>query len=228
MDGFIFYKSFYEASKYLSDEEYRALMDGIFEYQFEGAEPSLVGIAGMAFALIKPQLDANTKRQEDGAKGAPYGKLGGRPKKNPTGVIAENPTVVLSETPKEKEKEKDKEKEKEKDKEKDKEGEKDTSPTLSLGTNKNVKMTVNEHDQLRQEYPREYKDYIENLSYYLNEHPEKSYASHYQTIKRWIEKDRKDGKAKGFDPNRGMVMSGEDYDAAMRRNIERGLRRTST
>ena len=33
------------------------------------------------FELVKPQIDANYRRRENGIKGKEYGKLGGRPKK---------------------------------------------------------------------------------------------------------------------------------------------------
>lgn len=40
-----------------------------------------------------PIIDANRRKRENAKKGAPYGKLGGRPK-NPTGVIPETPYVI--------------------------------------------------------------------------------------------------------------------------------------
>ena len=47
-------------------------------------------------------MDANNKKYVNGQKGAEYGKLGGRPKKNkenPIGVIEKNPNGLLEKTP---------------------------------------------------------------------------------------------------------------------------------
>lgn len=73
-DSFIFYESFYTALSRLDDASYRRLVDMICEYVFNDIEPSGDGIELVAFDLIKPQIDANNKRYEDGRKG-------GRPKK---------------------------------------------------------------------------------------------------------------------------------------------------
>lgn len=77
-ESYVFYKSFHEACKGLSDEEYGKIMRIINEYSFNGIEPVFSEsekIEKMAFNLIKPQIDANFKRRE-------VGKLGGRKKKN--------------------------------------------------------------------------------------------------------------------------------------------------
>lgn len=74
IDGFIFYKSYYEGTCELSDEERGQLYVAIMDYVFTGNDPELKGTLNMAFKLIKPTLDANIKRREGGKKG-------GRPKK---------------------------------------------------------------------------------------------------------------------------------------------------
>lgn len=116
MDGFVFYRSFYDAMQFVDNDTKATLLDTICKYVFEGEVTDLDGVAGAMWTLIKPQIDANIKRREDGAKGAAYGKLGGRPKKNPGGDINENPSGDISETPKVKVKEKVKEKVKVKEK----------------------------------------------------------------------------------------------------------------
>ena len=120
-DGFVFYRSFYEALCCLDKDQQADAFKAVAEYALNGVEVELDGAAKGIFLAIKPQIDANNKRYLDGIKGAEYGKLGGRPKKNPIGVINENPIGVSEKTPKEKEKVKEKEKDKEKVKEKDKE-----------------------------------------------------------------------------------------------------------
>ena len=101
-DSFIFYRSFYDAIKELPSEMQTKLYNTIFAYQFEEKEEKLSGIEKAVFTLIKPQLNANNTRYENGCKGAEFGKLGGRPKKekplkNSTGVIEENPNVTPNE-----------------------------------------------------------------------------------------------------------------------------------
>ena len=119
-DGFVFYESFYKAILKLSDEDKLRVFTQIAEYGLYGNTIDDDTVAGAIFEVIKPQIDANNKRFENGKKGAEYGALGGRPKRgntaqNPDGDIEitpqnqqENPNGVLGETPKEKEKEKEK------------------------------------------------------------------------------------------------------------------------
>ena len=112
-EGFVFYRSFYDAICQLKRPGERwAAVDAIIRYALDGESDNLTGPAGMALAFAKPQIDANSRRYENGKKGGEYGKMGGRPRKeNPTETPTEpqeNPIL----TPKEKEKVKDKEKEK--------------------------------------------------------------------------------------------------------------------
>ena len=104
-ESFVSYRSFHEALKGLELEQYGRVMFAINEYALYGNEIELEGIEKMCFILIKPQLDANIKRQDNGK----YGILGGRPKKidnlkdkkietneNPMGFFSEenkNPNV---------------------------------------------------------------------------------------------------------------------------------------
>jgi len=78
-DSFIFYRSFYEAIKELPDEEKGRVYNAIFMYALDGEFAQLSGVEKAIFTLVKPQIDANQRRYENGSKGAEYGKLGGRP-----------------------------------------------------------------------------------------------------------------------------------------------------
>jgi hypothetical protein len=71
--SFIFYRSFFEATIPLSDEEKLSLFNAICEYGLNQNETELKPIAKAMFSLIKPQLMANQRRYENGNKG-------GRPK----------------------------------------------------------------------------------------------------------------------------------------------------
>lgn len=114
-DGFVFYRSFYEAIRELPRDVQGEIYTAIVEYGLYGKETErLKPIARSIFALVKPQLDANTARYvngklgaESGKLGAEYGKLGGRPK-------SENPPKTPLKPPKNPPKEKDKVKVKEK------------------------------------------------------------------------------------------------------------------
>lgn len=104
---FIFYSSFYEAISNLPAENQLELYNAIASYSFTFIEPELSWISKVVWVLIKPQLDANSKRFLDWCKG-------GRPKKETTGLDEKITTGFENEKPKEKEKKKIKEKDKEK------------------------------------------------------------------------------------------------------------------
>lgn len=92
-DSFIFYRSYVEALKELPDENRLHIMDAVLQYALEGDEPNLSGVEKAVFLLMRPQIDANNRRYENGKKGGESGVNGGRPSKNKP---QENPT----ETPK--------------------------------------------------------------------------------------------------------------------------------
>lgn len=77
-DSFIFYRSYYEAMSGLKDKEKLQLFNAISEMSLNNNEIKLTGICKNIFAVIKPQIVANSERYENGKKG-------GRPKKETTG-----------------------------------------------------------------------------------------------------------------------------------------------
>lgn len=123
-DGFIFYGSFYEALAELPDDERLSAYDAVCKYAITGEEPELSGVVAAIFKLIRPQIDANQKRRENGRTGG-RPKTEQKPNDNQTitksepnhnqtitkGEPSNNQTVTKGE-PKEKGKEKVKEKEK--------------------------------------------------------------------------------------------------------------------
>lgn len=88
-DSFVFYRSFLDALNELSDSDARIALNAVCAYAMDGIEPNnLKGNAKVVFIMAKPQIDRNIKRYIDGckggeyeAKGAEFGKLGGRPRK---------------------------------------------------------------------------------------------------------------------------------------------------
>lgn len=80
----IFYRSFYEAIKLQPKEIQADLYNALFEYTFTGELPESDNLMVQGFfILMKPQIDANNKKYEDGRKG-------GRPKKEKTSGYEEN------------------------------------------------------------------------------------------------------------------------------------------
>ena len=67
-DSSIFYRSFYEAIKSLPESNQLEVYNAIFEYSFNFVEVELKGLSNTIFTLIKPQLEANNKRYQNGNK----------------------------------------------------------------------------------------------------------------------------------------------------------------
>ncbi len=86
-DGFIFYRGFAEALEEINKadgaEACVEALSALMWYALDDKLPEedLTGSAKVLFAIAKPNIDTNTKRRENAKKGAKYGKLGGRPKK---------------------------------------------------------------------------------------------------------------------------------------------------
>ena len=76
-DGFVFYRSFFESFEDLSKKDKLTLFDALCNYALNDIEPELSGTTAAIFKLLKPQVDANNRRYENGKKG-------GRPKGNQT------------------------------------------------------------------------------------------------------------------------------------------------
>ena len=73
-NSFVFYGSFFEAIKELEDKDKGIISYAIMQYGLTGESPKLRGYLKSMFLLIKPQIDANNKKYENGC-------LGGRPSK---------------------------------------------------------------------------------------------------------------------------------------------------
>jgi hypothetical protein len=96
-ESFVFYESFYLALSELSAAQQGKIYTAICRYALYGEEPELKGASAAVFKLIKPQIDANNRRYENGKKGAEHGIKGGRPK-NPKETPKE-PQANPKETP---------------------------------------------------------------------------------------------------------------------------------
>lgn len=67
-DSFIFYRSFYEAIKEISEQEQLNVYRAITEYALNQKEIEIAGVSKAIFTLIKPQLDANFQKYLNGKK----------------------------------------------------------------------------------------------------------------------------------------------------------------
>jgi phenylalanyl-tRNA synthetase alpha subunit len=86
-DSFIFYRSFFEATKPLKKNEKAELFDAICNYALNQKEGELKPFAKAMFALIQPQLDANYKKY-----------LNGKKPKEKTSKVEANPKQTVSKT----------------------------------------------------------------------------------------------------------------------------------
>lgn len=78
-DSFVFYRSFKEAINELNKSDKLTLYEAISDYALDSKKPNLKGCSKALFNLIKPQIDANIRRRENGFKGKEYGNKGGAP-----------------------------------------------------------------------------------------------------------------------------------------------------
>lgn len=96
-DSFIMYRSYVEALMFLPDAQRLRVLDAIMRYGLNGEEPNFSEqekVEKAFFILIRPQLQANNIRYENGKKGAEYGSLGGRPPKSVDKKPQENPEIT--------------------------------------------------------------------------------------------------------------------------------------
>ena len=139
-ESIVFYRSFYEAVKDLPAEEFKEAVSAIMEYGLNDEEQAPSGAAKVFLIMAKPLIDANNKKHENGKKGAEFGKLGGRPKKETPIKPQENP----KETPKK------------------------TQENPNRTPNVNVDVNVNENiKESEEKKPRFYPPTLEELKKYI-------------------------------------------------------------
>lgn len=68
-EGFLFYRSFYEAIHSLPKKDRLAAYEAVIEYALNGTEPELSGAPAAVFTLAKPNLDASKRKAESGKRG---------------------------------------------------------------------------------------------------------------------------------------------------------------
>ncbi len=211
-ESIVFYKSFYEAIRELEPELQVEIYNALFDYGFEGIENNLSPIAKAVFTLIKPQIDANARKKEQGKingqkgaefgkLGAEFGKLGGRPRKARIDAEEEeingenNPPNNPPKTPQEDEKTpsnvnvNDNVNDNVNKKEKKKREKKSQEPKElkdSYGELGNVKLTKAEYERLVKDYGEDAtKKAIEYLDGYIVDKRYKSDDNN-RALRRWV------------------------------------------
>jgi len=90
-ESFVFYRSFIDAIRTLPESDQLFLFNAIADFALDQKEPDLNGTAKGFWMLIRPNIEANNKRYENGKKGAEHGIKGGRPKKETPEKPLDNP-----------------------------------------------------------------------------------------------------------------------------------------
>lgn len=181
-ESFIFYASFYSAIVTLPENEQLLMFKSIVERALYGKEPSLTGCSKGMYDLISPQIKANERRYLNGCKGAEFGRLGGRPKKE--NKTPKKPQAIPKETPNVNEN----------DNLNLNVTEKDINTTTSkqpkhkYGEHNNVLLTDEEYNKLKELFPADYNKRINALSEGLAL-KDYGYKSHYLAVIRWAKND---------------------------------------
>lgn len=166
-ESFIFYKSFYEAINEADTETQVVLYNAICKKALYDEDTLLDGTAKMLYTLIKPQLEANSKRYSDGQKG-------GRPKKETTGFIKEKTTGFENKKPNN-----------------------NVNENVNVNDNKKeqeekihfaefVSMTNAEHEKLVSTYGTEFADQCITILDNYKGSSGKKYKSDYRAILNWV------------------------------------------
>lgn len=93
-DSFIFYRSFYDAINELPKENQADTYSAIAKYALDQEETELTGISKAIFSLVKPQLDANYKKYENGKQKKSKTEANDKQKESKTGTnVNENVNV---------------------------------------------------------------------------------------------------------------------------------------
>jgi len=83
MDGFTFFKSYYESAQHLSDKDQAQFYKLIMDYMFTGEEPQLQGHLMGFWLLTKPNLDTSKSRAKAGQTKSKENQKKIKPKSKP-------------------------------------------------------------------------------------------------------------------------------------------------
>lgn len=138
-DSIILYRSLREATKQLDLETRAKVYDAVMDYAFDGVEPEETGVVQAMFLMMKPIIDSNNQRYENGKKG-------GRPKNQTITETKPNNNQTITKV----EPNKDKDKDVDKDKDKKEMVKEKVSRFGELGF---VRLTNEQHTTLKEKHP---------------------------------------------------------------------------
>ena len=191
--AFMIYKDWKAAFNQLTNAQAGELTKALFAFACDGELPPLETPVNLLFTLFSQQIDRDGKKWEEICKRrSEYGKQkAAKVSKRQQKVAKEADTDTDTETGTEK----DTEKEKDTDIERISASPKKPAPVRhKYGEYKNVLLSDEEADKLREELQGQFESYIEKLSAYIAS-TGKSYKSHYATIRRWVNRDREQQQA---------------------------------
>jgi hypothetical protein len=172
-DSFIFYRSFFEATKPLDPGQKAQLFDAICRYSLDQEHIELDPICEAMFTLIKPQLDANFNKYKAGKKSAEAKQKANR-KATKKQQKANKPTTNVNVN-----------------------DNSNNNKKEYYAHFKHLKLTYEEHAKLLKEYkPEQIDDMLDQI---WNFKGNTKYTSLYLTLKNWLKKDNKNEKTRASD-----------------------------
>jgi len=207
MDGFTFFKSYYESAQHLSDKDQAQFYKLIMDYMFTGEEPQLQGHLMGFWLLVKPNLDTSKSRAKAGqTKSKPnLDTSKSRAKAGQTKSKENQKKIKPKSKPKPSPLE---DKERDKDKDIKKQVKKDFTFKLSK---------ITQYENLSQEYKEQFVKYaIENirdggklLSEMVDYHTSngKGFKDWSAALRTWVRNDKKFSRSsfKGKEPEVGSI-----------------------
>ena len=192
-ESFVFYRSFYEAIKNLGEKDQLGLYNAICEYSLEGKLTSeLEGVIRAMFTLIKPNIDSTNAKYKASVEN---GKKGGRPKKNSDNKKdkrnQQKPSNNQTETQEEAntnlnvDVDVDVNEDVNEDVNDNEDKKESIEKKTPLGEFKKVKLTEDEINKLKEEYPKHFEVIIKQLDDY-KKMTGKTYKEDYLAIRNWV------------------------------------------
>lgn len=160
-DSFIFYRSFLDALNVLPEKEQTQVLMALLNYALNGIEVDANSINPIAFgffSLMKPQIDANNKRFENGKKGGkkPKNQSQNKAKNNPDGNQTQTETKPNSN-----------QNETKKEPKQNQDGtESEANVNVNVNDNVNVNVNVNENEKktLSESEKEIFEEYVNTLT----------------------------------------------------------------
>ena len=190
------FDSYIAAGQQLAQREKEQFYTALIEFVAYGREPELKGAAKAVFIAIRPSLEISMKRAVSGQKG---GLQTSKAQANANFATKQNASKPASKTQANGEangqansKSNSNKKDVSKDTSKKADSEQAKPVKHSYGENGNVLLTDDELSKLKEKFPDDWQQRIDDLSFYIGS-TGKTYKSHYLTILNWERKNQPKG-----------------------------------